>query len=221
MHSYLLCYNRFNKELILKNISTITDIAIDVLVKSHPDIKQIDPEQNNNKNPSIKIDDVRQIKQFFKLNALNLPLQLTILWQAHYLTKPAQHAFLKLLEEPGEKRKIFLVTNQISQILPTIHSRCQIIRIESNQMFPVDDTYLSDINFLNQADLGQRLAFLDNQKFTLDQAKNWLIHLIHALRPDVSSNHVLIKNMQSAYNDIINNINLKLALDQLMIKWRS
>ena len=51
MHSYLLCYNRFNKELILKNISTITDIAIDVLVKSHPDIKQIDPEQNNNKNP--------------------------------------------------------------------------------------------------------------------------------------------------------------------------
>ena len=47
-----------------------------------------------------------------------------ILLAADQLSSPAQHAFLKSLEEPPTNTQLILVTAQPQELLPTIHSRC-------------------------------------------------------------------------------------------------
>jgi DNA polymerase III subunit delta' len=51
-----------------------------------------------------------------------------IIEQADLMNPPAQNALLKTLEEPPGRSLVVLITEQIGQMLPTIRSRCQMIR---------------------------------------------------------------------------------------------
>jgi DNA polymerase III subunit delta' len=51
-----------------------------------------------------------------------------IIERAELMTMGAQNAMLKVLEEPAERTAIILLTDQIGQLLPTIRSRCQVVR---------------------------------------------------------------------------------------------
>jgi DNA polymerase-3 subunit delta' len=51
-----------------------------------------------------------------------------IIEQADLMNTPAQNALLKTLEEPPGRTLVVLITEQIGQMLPTIRSRCQMIR---------------------------------------------------------------------------------------------
>jgi len=50
--------------------------------------------------------------------------------EAHSLTKPAQTAFLKTLEEPPHKTHILLITTDPDRLHPTIKSRCTLLNLE-------------------------------------------------------------------------------------------
>ena len=51
-----------------------------------------------------------------------------VIEQAELLTAEAQNAMLKTLEEPAERTVIILLTDQPGLLLPTIRSRCQLVR---------------------------------------------------------------------------------------------
>ena len=57
-----------------------------------------------------------------------------IIDEAELLEPEGQNTLLKTLEEPPPKTYIFLVTSQPQRLLPTIHSRCQLVRFT-----PLDD----------------------------------------------------------------------------------
>lgn len=52
-----------------------------------------------------------------------------IIKDSHQMSKEAQNAFLKLLEEPPKNTRFILTTNNIDALLPTIRSRSQAIQI--------------------------------------------------------------------------------------------
>jgi DNA polymerase-3 subunit delta' len=52
----------------------------------------------------------------------------TILADAHRMNENAANAFLKTLEEPAPSNILILVTANLNLILPTIRSRCQVIK---------------------------------------------------------------------------------------------
>lgn len=75
---------------------------------------------------SIKVDDIREVIRFVSLKS----------WVAHrfvvvdpieLMTAQAANALLKVLEEPPEGVHFVFITSSLSQVLPTIRSRCQVI----------------------------------------------------------------------------------------------
>lgn len=56
--------------------------------------------------------------------------RVAILLAADKMREEAANAFLKLLEEPGDRTVFLLITHRIDHLLPTILSRCQQIRFD-------------------------------------------------------------------------------------------
>lgn len=63
-----------------------------------------------------------------------------IIKEAERLTKPAQHALLKTLEEGAKQLIIILSAESEQSLLPTIRSRCRIVRVvgKTEQISPED-----------------------------------------------------------------------------------
>ncbi len=77
---------------------------------------------------SIPVDEVRKLKSFFTLSAADGGWRIAIIDAADELNSPAANALLKVLEEPPAKTIILLVSHQPSKLLPTIRSRCRMLR---------------------------------------------------------------------------------------------
>ena len=80
---------------------------------------------------SIKKDDVDRIESSFEMEAFESKgVRVYILHLIETMTRQAINSILKFLEEPGEKVYAFLTTNNENLILPTIISRCQLLRLK-------------------------------------------------------------------------------------------
>ncbi len=78
----------------------------------------------------ITVDEVRKLKSFFTLSATDGGWRVAIVDSAEELNSAAANALLKILEEPPAKAIILLVSHQPSKLLPTIRSRCRMLRCE-------------------------------------------------------------------------------------------
>ncbi|WZL73421.1 DNA polymerase III subunit delta' [Clostridiaceae bacterium 35-E11] len=90
---------------------------------NHPDIKIIEPEGKSIKN--------RQIEEF-QQDLLRKPYEsnrkIYIIKKANDMTISAQNRLLKTLEEPPPYAVILLMSTNVNSFLPTIKSRCQIVK---------------------------------------------------------------------------------------------
>ena len=73
-----------------------------------------------------KIDDIRDLLEKVKIPPQIGKYKVYIIDEVHMLTKEAENAFLKTLEEPPSHIVFILATTEKNKILPTILSRCQI-----------------------------------------------------------------------------------------------
>lgn len=80
------------------------------------------------KRKEIPIDDIRELKRRFSLSAPGEHWRIAIINQADTMSSEAANAFLKLLEEPGERTLFILITSARDLIAPTIASRAVPIR---------------------------------------------------------------------------------------------
>ena len=103
----------------------------------------------------ITIEQVREL--YADTHSVEQHNKVVIIDDAHTMSVPAQNAFLKLLEEPPKNVHFVLVAHEPSQLLPTIHSRADIIEIR-----PLPATELQQcINTLTEdATMRAQLAFL-------------------------------------------------------------
>lgn len=74
---------------------------------------------------SIKIDAIRRLQSDLATQQARNRIKYVVLYPADRITPPAQHALLKLLEEPPTNVQIILATHAPSRLLPTILSRVQ------------------------------------------------------------------------------------------------
>lgn len=78
---------------------------------------------------SIRIGQIRWLKRALSLSAVQEGRRVVILHNIDSMTVEASNAFLKTLEEPHENTVLILTTPSTSGVLPTITSRCQVVRI--------------------------------------------------------------------------------------------
>lgn len=92
--------------------------------KNHPDVLFI----NSDKESSIKIEDARNLKEWVSLKPYEGKMKVAIFYQADSLTRDAQNALLKTLEEPPANSVFLLIAQNKSSLLETIVSRAFEIR---------------------------------------------------------------------------------------------
>jgi len=77
----------------------------------------------------IKIEDIRDAIQFLSLSSLGDSYKIVVIKDAERMTKGAANALLKILEEPTRRKIIILTTKNKNNIMPTIYSRIQAVRV--------------------------------------------------------------------------------------------
>jgi len=88
-----------------------------------------DPKSSRHKK-DIGVDEIRRLKSFFNLSAADGGRRVVIVDTADEMTTNAANALLKLLEEPPDNAILLLISHQPSRLLPTIRSRCRVLRCE-------------------------------------------------------------------------------------------
>lgn len=76
----------------------------------------------------ITVERVRKIKDFFHMSAADGGRRVVIVDAADDLNRSAANALLKELEEPPARTTLLLIAHQPSRLLPTIRSRCRVLR---------------------------------------------------------------------------------------------
>jgi DNA polymerase-3 subunit delta' len=108
---------------------------------SHPDLKLLQRLPRDEKKPeqglarSIRVDQVRELDHFLGVKATYSDRRVVVIDTADDLERPgASNALLKNLEEPPAGTVFLLVSHAPGRLLPTIRSRCRMLRFE-----PLDD----------------------------------------------------------------------------------
>ena len=199
------------------------------LVHQLPDIPDSPDTLKILPNPSIGIEEVRQIQKFLSRKPIRDGKNTVIVTQAHLLTIPAQNALLKTLEEPPGNSLVYLVTPQPDSLLPTILSRVQITDLPNPPGHPDLSISLALFSKLQKAGVGERLKILEEQEFTRETALKFLDELEHIIHAELRQLRVVprtsVASRGATLSDLIHqthtylkaNCNLKLCLSHLAI----
>ncbi len=106
-------------------------VARRMLALSEPRLKLIrrSPNEKGVMRQLIAVDDVRALRDFFGLSAADGGRRVVIVDAADEMNPNAANAILKLLEEPPAGAVLLLVAHQPSRLLPTIRSRCRVLKL--------------------------------------------------------------------------------------------
>ena len=77
------------------------------------------------------VDDVRGIIERCQVNTIDSKYRIFIIDECHQMSKPAQNAMLKLLEDPPQDTIFILCTTEEDKLLETIRSRARILRFQT------------------------------------------------------------------------------------------
>ncbi len=80
--------------------------------------------------PSIPIAKIRELRRKSSYKSYEGKGRVVILTDCEKMTTEAANSLLKLLEEPPDKMHIFMISSRPNLLLPTITSRCQIVKFE-------------------------------------------------------------------------------------------
>ena len=92
---------------------------------THPDLRRLGLEDSR----QVRVEQVRDMIDWAGQSALRAGRKLAIIEPADAMNIAASNALLKCLEEPTPSTVLILVTSAPSRLLPTIHSRCQRVRL--------------------------------------------------------------------------------------------
>lgn len=115
---------------------------------NNPDLTIIEPDGNN-----VKIEQIRELNRKVVEKPIVSNKKVYIINDGQNITKEAQNALLKTLEEPPEYVTIILITTSESAFLPTIKSRCT--KINFNKLAKEDMLKIlkNKYNYQNIADI--------------------------------------------------------------------
>ncbi len=109
-------------------------------------------------NPSISIASIREIKRKAAYKSFEGNGRVIVIFDCERLTIEAANSLLKILEEPPDKMYIIMTTANPSQLLPTIKSRCQVVKFDPLPVTLIEETLLRQGFETGKARLAARLA---------------------------------------------------------------
>ena len=153
----------------------------------HPDLTVVEAEREGE---TLKIDQVRALQHTLSLTPYEARYRIALLLRFEEAHNSASNAMLKMLEEPPAQVVVILTAKSAENLLPTIVSRCEVLRLRSVAMEETA-TGLQAIRGV-PLELSERLAHISDgrpgyairlyeQPRLLEQRQSWLDELFHLL----------------------------------------
>ena len=196
-----------------KRISHINNLIPNFKWENNPDLKIIERIKTKK---SIGIEEVRTISGFLKIKPLG-QRKIVVIKEANLLTTEAQNSLLKILEEPPIYAQIFLESNTIENLLPTILSRCQKIKIGDTEI----KNKPLEINFL-ELTIGERYDYCETlSKMEKEEVISYLTEVLKTFKNSEKKEN--LENLNLLISTIENlskfNLNTRLALENLAVNF--
>lgn len=170
---------------------------------------------------SIKIDQIRDLQEQVQLS--HKDYQIWVITDVDKMTLQAANSFLKLLEEPPKRTIFLLLTNNLANVLPTIRSRCQVLKFsrlangEVEQLLrsklsldSSNDQKISLITKMARGSIGRALELWDSPAL---ERRNWVTDQLLRI-PTMSIVEVL--GLSYKWDEDRNQVKLDL---ELMLQW--
>ena len=101
----------------------------------------------------ITIDEIRKLKSFFQMSAIENEWRVAIIDCADELNNAAANALLKLLEEPPNKSILIIISNQPGRLPATVRSRCRSLHLSK-----LNESELEEVLTLSDLDVNSKTA---------------------------------------------------------------
>lgn len=162
----------------------------------------------------IDKDQILNLQEFLATMSFDGYYKLFFILNAGLMNEQSVNKLLKVLEEPNEKIVGFLISDNANELLPTLISRCQVLKndIDASNVTVDEDIFNNLCKFKN-------FNFEDYIKFKVVVSKldkvvinNLFIKYLAYLN---SENDIFYLKVNDFLNNIRYNVNIDLALDKL------
>lgn len=163
----------------------------------------------------LGIAEARKIKNHFSLRPYSEKGRIVALEDASVMTIEAQNALLKTLEEPPSEALLVLGAPSDTNFLPTILSRCQIVRLQATDNRQQDT---EDIKKLLTSSIEERFEYIEKLK-EREEFLHVLVNFFHQnLRSHTEEVSIkFIKELLQAEEWAKHNVNIRAILEYLML----
>ncbi len=181
----------------------VCQVCRKIKADKHPDIIRLKPS-----GPSIKIDQIRSLRQTLAMRPYEASMRVVIITDAQAMNPAAGNALLKALEEPPDRTIFLLVASHVSDLLPTIVSRCQHIRFKPIAKENLESILVhrhkmapSDASIIAVMAGGSFSRALRMHKANWINRRNWLINELDSLSSGSASRLLAFANQLSKDKD--------------------
>jgi DNA polymerase-3 subunit delta' len=178
----------------------------------HPDLAIV---QSENEGRTLKVDQIRSLQHDLSLSPYEAKYRVAILLRFEEASPSAANALLKTLEEPPPQVVIILSAESSERLLPTIVSRCEVLRLRPLAVNEVSQGLVNKWELPSeQAELLAHLsggrpgyAFrLQNEPELLDKRNKWIADLkkmISATRADRFNYAEILAKDKETLNEVL------------------
>lgn len=206
LHSFVLS---FVKSILCPNkvdgISGCGNCSVCKLIDDHnyPEIKVIKPDGN-----FIKKGQLIDLQQSFSKSSIYGDKLIYIIYDCEKMRPEAANSMLKFLEEPNSSIIAILLTNNFNNVLTTIISRCQIVKLNNSITDRIDNNFYDiSLNFIEEIENKGIESICDEKDLLFN-------HIDMKNREEIT---LVVDNMINMYYDM-----LKLVVDKdSLIKFES
>jgi DNA polymerase III delta prime subunit len=161
-----------------------------VKAKNHPDVVIIEPEIEEKKGKTrekeIGIPQIREALERIKFFPYELKKKFCVIKKAQKMNAEAANALLKHFEEPSESAVFILLADETESILPTIVSRCAVIRFPQTELPKWDEENRAQFKKMFQQKIFERFDYIEkiskNKNEMIAELKDWELVAAEGLR---------------------------------------
>lgn len=171
----------------------------------------------------LGIEQSRKIKEHFSLKPYSAKGRIAVLENAGELTREAQNALLKTIEELPENAVFILASDSDSKFLPTILSRCEVTRVKGKRSLRSDDlkesrvedaAQVQEIEKLLNSTIEERFEFVEKLK----DKEGFLQALVAYFHKKLPDNSEYVSELMQAEAWARQNVNIRAILEYLMLE---
>ncbi len=209
-HKDLLCF--LTQSILCKEsvACEMCNVCLRVKRNIYPDVIRI-----SGKDSSIKKKDIENIQIQMAKSSIEGRGKIYIIEEIENSSKEAINSILKMLEEPLENVYAIFTTSNLDRVLPTVISRCQVLKLNPNNRFAIERLYLEN-NFSKEdayilARIFNDFVIVDNYSILKEECNNFINDLFFKKDNLVINTQINVINKYNKKEDI------KLFLNILII----